>query len=49
MQPQVAWPRLILDGDRPVGFLRKLGFQVTGEGSGGQKVGVLDLAVPDTN
>ncbi|MGW4412068.1 GNAT family N-acetyltransferase [Nonomuraea sp. NPDC004702] len=111
VQPQVAWPRLILDGDRPVGFLmafldidwngkgvdfrsglwrlnvaaqaqgqgvgrfavsavaaevrrrggaqmyvtwepgeggpegfyRKLGFQLTGEESGGEKVGVLDL------
>jgi diamine N-acetyltransferase len=111
VQPQVAWPRLILDGDRPVGFLmafididwdgkgvdfrsglwrlnvtpeaqgqgvgrfavravaaevrrrgaarmyvtwepaadgpgdfyRKLGFQLTGEESGGQTVGVLDL------
>ncbi|MEV3978060.1 GNAT family N-acetyltransferase [Nonomuraea sp. NPDC049758] len=117
VQPQVAWPRLILDGDRPVGFLmafldidwngkgvdfrsglwrlnvaaeaqgqgvgrfavnavaaevrrrggaqlyvtwepgeggpedfyRKLGFQLTGEESGGEKVGVLDLAVPDMN
>lgn len=112
VQPQVAWPRLILDGDRPVGFLmafldmdwngkgvdfrsglwrlnvipeaqgqgvgrfairavaaevkrrgggqmyvtwepgeggpedfyRKLGFQLTGEESGGERVGVLDLA-----
>ncbi|MEV4399568.1 GNAT family N-acetyltransferase [Nonomuraea sp. NPDC049607] len=111
VQPQVAWPRLILGGDRPVGFLmaffdidwngkgvdfrsglwrlnvsaeaqgqgvgrfavravaaevrrrgggqmfvtwepgeggpedfyRKLGFQLTGEESGGEKVGVLDL------
>ncbi|MEV5743051.1 GNAT family N-acetyltransferase [Microbispora rosea] len=111
VQPQVAWPRLILDGDRPVGFLMafididwdgkgvdfrsglwrlnvtaeaqgqgvgrfavravaaeikrrgatrmyvtwepaedgpegfylKLGFQLTGEESGGQRVGVLDL------
>ncbi|MFC7646266.1 GNAT family N-acetyltransferase [Streptosporangium lutulentum] len=111
VHPQVAWPRLILDGDRPVGFLMafldidwngkgvdfrsglwrlnvtpdaqgrgvgrfavesvaaevkrrggtqmyvtwepdedgpegfylKLGFQLTGEKSGGQTVGVLDL------
>ncbi|MER6004192.1 GNAT family N-acetyltransferase [Nonomuraea angiospora] len=115
VQPQVAWPRLILDGDRPVGFLmafldidwngkgvdfrsglwrlnvipeaqgqgvgrfavravaaevkrrgggqiyvtwepgeggpedfyRKLGFQLTGEESGGQRVGVLDLTELD--
>ncbi|MEU1386073.1 MULTISPECIES: GNAT family N-acetyltransferase [unclassified Nonomuraea] len=117
VQPQVAWPRLILDEDRPVGFLmafldidwngkgldfrsglwrlnvaaeaqgqgvgrfavravaaevrrrggaqmyvtwepgeggpedfyRKLGFQLTGEESGGEKVGVLDLTEPDVS
>ncbi|MFI9594442.1 GNAT family N-acetyltransferase [Nonomuraea sp. NPDC052265] len=115
VQPQVAWPRLILDDDRPVGFLmafldidwngkgvdfrsglwrlnvaaeaqgqgvgrfavravaaevkrrggaqvfvtwqpgeggpenfyRKLGFQLTGEESGGETVGVLDLTELD--
>ncbi|MEZ7130627.1 GNAT family N-acetyltransferase [Nonomuraea sp. AD125B] len=115
VQPHVAWPRLILDGDRPVGFLmafleidwngkgvdfrsglwrlnvipeaqgqgvgrfavravaaevkrrggrhmyvtwepgeggpedfyRKLGFQLTGEESDGQRVGVLDLTELD--
>ncbi|WP_371781105.1 GNAT family N-acetyltransferase [Streptosporangium subroseum] len=114
VHPEVAWPRLILDGDRPVGFLmafldidwngegadfrsglwrlnvssdvqgrgvgrfavesvaaeirrrggkqmyvtwepgedgpegfyRKLGFQLTGEKSGDQTVGVLDLTPP---
>ncbi|MER6509296.1 GNAT family N-acetyltransferase [Nonomuraea sp. NPDC001636] len=30
----------------PEDFYRKLGFQLTGEQSGGEKVGVLDLAVP---
>ncbi|YCK32722.1 GNAT family N-acetyltransferase [Actinomadura sp. ATCC 39365] len=117
VQPQVAWPRLVLDGDRPVGFLMafldidwngkgvdfrsglwrlnvaaeaqgrgigrfavsavaaevrrrggaqmyvtwepgeggpenfylKLGFQLTGEEIGGEKVGVLDLTEPDVN
>ncbi|WP_433513217.1 GNAT family N-acetyltransferase [Nonomuraea sp. CA-143628] len=116
VQPNVAWPRLILDGDRPVGFLmafldidwdgkgidfrsglwrlnvtpdaqgrgvgrfavesvagevrrrggmqmyvtwepgvgspegfyQKLGFQLTGEKSGGQTVGVLDLTKPSS-
>ncbi|MFC4012815.1 GNAT family N-acetyltransferase [Nonomuraea purpurea] len=116
VQPQVAWPRLILDDDRPVGFLmafldidwngkgvdfrsglwrlnvaaeaqgqgvgrfavgavaaevkrrggmrmyvtwepgeggpegfyQKLGFQLTGEESGGQRVGVLDLTELDS-
>jgi diamine N-acetyltransferase len=115
VHPEVAWPRLILDGDRPVGFLmaflgidwdgkgvdfrsglwrlnvtpdaqrggvgrfavesvaaeirhrggmrmyvtwepgeggpedfyRKLGFRLTGEKSGGQTVGVLDLTRED--
>ncbi|MEV4224876.1 MULTISPECIES: GNAT family N-acetyltransferase [Nonomuraea] len=114
VQPDVAWPRLILDGDQPVGFLmafididwdgkgvdfrsglwrlnvvpeaqgrgvgsfavatvaaelrrrgsthmyvtwepedggpegfyRRLGFELTGEESGGQTVGVLDLTHP---
>ncbi|GAA2667959.1 GNAT family N-acetyltransferase [Nonomuraea recticatena] len=32
--------------DGPAGFYRKLGFQLTGEESGGQTVGVLDLANP---
>jgi hypothetical protein len=33
----VAWPRLILDGDRPVGF------RLTGEVVDGETVGELDL------
>ncbi|MCF2527705.1 GNAT family N-acetyltransferase [Yinghuangia soli] len=35
VHPGVAWPRLILDGDRPVGFLMAfLGIDFAGDGTG---------------
>jgi diamine N-acetyltransferase len=47
VHPTIAWPRLIRDGSRPVGFLMgfylALGFRTTGALSGGQTVGELRL------